>query len=489
VRTTDQVAEHYAGAKAGFRLLRCEDAALPMYWLTLDALVQERKRIPALEEYVLRSIAAGMDTVPSIAGMLGVEEPLVERAVSLLWEYDYLDYPSFGQFGRSLQLTRQGRENLDELTLQSPQRREVWIAWDRILWRPLMMRRAVLMPPREVKEAEVLEIKPARQKRPDVADLDLDTIDKLLKQATGIAGESLDLLSITRVLRAERMFLPAHLLVYQSTDGRECEVGVAIDGRRSEEHDDAIAALGGAAFLAITVDVPARDGIDLTALPANEVERVRSAAVPLAEVERIRTETANARWRLAALDIQDSADEDGPRSLNAGAIEAEVEERRLALEALPVREIDTFEHAILFDQYRQTTRHRLLIVAPWISGKVVTKRFLDDLRRLARKGVTIRIGYGIDDERAADERDRLAERELLRLAKEPNDVVVARLGDTHAKVLISDDTVIVGSFNWLSFKGDQRRLYRQERGMLVQIKETVDASYEEHRARIEAAAT
>ena len=46
MRTADQVAEHYAEAKAGFRLLRCEDAALPMYWLTLDALVQERKRIP-----------------------------------------------------------------------------------------------------------------------------------------------------------------------------------------------------------------------------------------------------------------------------------------------------------------------------------------------------------------------------------------------------------------------------------------------------------
>lgn len=489
MRTADQVAEQYAAAKPGFRLLRCEDAALPMYWLTLDALVQERKRLPALEEYVLRAIAAGMDTVPSIGGMLGVEPALVERAVSLLWEYDYLDYPSLGALGRSLRLTKQGRESLEELTLQYPQRREVWIAWDRVLWQPLILRRAVLLPPRELKEAELLEVKSGKQKRPDAGDLNLDTIDKLLKQATGAAGENLDLLAINRVVRAERMFLPAHLLVYQSKDGKECEVGVAVDGRRSGQHDDALAALGGAAFLGISVDAPAADEIDLTALPASEVERIKSAAVPLVEVERIRTQTLNARRRLEELEAEASAS-DEPSSIRAvDAIEGEVQEQRASIDALPVREIDTFEHAILFDQFRKTTRQRLLIVAPWISGKVVTKSLIDDLRRLARKGVAIHIGYGIDDERAADERDRTAERELLRLSNDLRDVVVARLGDTHAKVLISDDTVIVGSFNWLSFKGDQRRMYRQERGMLVQIKGTVDASYEEHRARIEGAAS
>lgn len=41
---------------------------------------------------------------------------------------------------------------------------------------------------------------------------------------------------------------------------------------------------------------------------------------------------------------------------------------------------------------------------------------------------------------------------------------VVKLGDTHAKVLISDSSwAIVTSFNWLSFKGSRKLEFRDER--------------------------
>lgn len=488
--TSEEVAERYAAAKPGLRLLSCDDAALPMYWLTLDALVQERKPIPALEEYVLRTIGAGLDTVANISGVLGVEEPLVERAITSLWARDYVDYPAVQGRGRSLQLTDAGRRALEELVLEKPQRRELWIAWDRILWAPLVLRRAALMPPREVRDLEVVEIRPAKQKRPDTTDLNLDALDKLFKEAAAgaHARDSVDVLGVSRVIRAERMFLPVHLLVYQSVEGRECEVGIAVDGRWSERHDAAIAALGGVEFLGLALEAPAGESVDLSGLPLGEVERVRSVAVPLAEVERIRTRTANVLREAEALAFEEPADSAPKEVVPAKATEDQLGRERDALESLPVREIDTFEHAILFEQFRKTVRRRLLIVSPWVSASVVTKQFLNDLRRLARKDVSIRIGFGIDDKRLTTERDRAAERELLQLSKESANIVVKRLGDTHAKVLVADDNLIVGSFNWLSFRGDQGRAYRQERGILVKMKPTVDASYEEHRLRIEAAA-
>ena len=52
-----------------------------------------------------------------------------------------------------------------------------------------------------------------------------------------------------------------------------------------------------------------------------------------------------------------------------------------------------------------------------------------------------------------------------------------RLGDTHAKVLIKDtDWFVTTSFNWLSFKGDPRRTFREEWGTQVGIRSIV-ASY------------
>ena len=70
-----------------------------------------------------------------------------------LWEHDLVDYPSMGQHGRSLRLTVEGVASLEELTLQGPERREIWIAFDRILWEPVLLRRALLMPPRELKSS------------------------------------------------------------------------------------------------------------------------------------------------------------------------------------------------------------------------------------------------------------------------------------------------------------------------------------------------
>lgn len=485
----EDTAERYCSARPGFRLLSCEDAALPYFWLTLDAVVQEKKRLPPLHEYVLKTIHAGMDSVPATAGLLGVEPHLVERTVVDLWEHDLVDYPSMGQHGRSLRLTVEGVASLEELTLQGPERREIWIAFDRILWEPVLLRRALLMPPRELKDLDLVEIKPRRPARPDLVDLDVAAIDKQLKQIRRATGEQVDVLAIHRVLRAERMFLPCHLLVYQAKDGKEAEAGIAIDGRPSDAHDDALAGLGGVTHLGITIAPPASEAeADVDAgLPGPELQRIKTVAVPLEEIERIRTRTSHALRELDELERNVAIDDEAVAESDLDRAAVVVEAERASIDSIEVREIDTFEHALLFAEARRKSRRRLLVISPWISGKVVNKAFLDELQRLARKSVVIRIGYGIDDERASDGRDRWAEDQLHRLARDHENVIVARLGDTHAKVLVWDDSVIVGSFNWLSFRGDQNRTYRQERGMLVRVQSTADASWAEHCERIEQA--
>ena len=51
-----------------------------------------------------------------------------------------------------------------------------------------------------------------------------------------------------------------------------------------------------------------------------------------------------------------------------------------------------------------------------------------------------------------------------------------RLGDTHAKILIKDDDwLVITSFNWLSFRGDPKRTFREEWGTRVAIPDQVAA--------------
>lgn len=63
---------------------------------------------------------------------------------------------------------------------------------------------------------------------------------------------------------------------------------------------------------------------------------------------------------------------------------------------------------------------------------------------------------------------------------------VVKLGDTHAKVLISDSSwAIVTSFNWLSFKGSRKLEFRDERGMYVGLPDKVDELFNEYSIRFQ----
>jgi hypothetical protein len=71
-------------------------------------------------------------------------------------------------------------------------------------------------------------------------------------------------------------------------------------------------------------------------------------------------------------------------------------------------------------------------------------------RNLLRNGVDVYFGYGFGETETQDDSD--AVKALTRLAEEHPNFVFRRFGDTHAKVLICDDSyAIVTSFNWLSF--------------------------------------
>ena len=114
---------------------------------------------------------------------------------------------------------------------------------------------------------------------------------------------------------------------------------------------------------------------------------------------------------------------------------------------------------------------------------MVNTDFLAKLERRLRAGaeVTIAHGYG-DDDRGSDEQ---ALKRLGNLASRFPRFSFVRVKNTHAKILIYDETWISTSFNWLSFRGDSDRTYRMEEGTLVNIPARVDKEYERYRTLIE----
>ena len=91
------------------------------------------------------------------------------------------------------------------------------------------------------------------------------------------------------------------------------------------------------------------------------------------------------------------------------------------------------------------------------------------------------IGFGIGEDDAAEKPwDADARRKLENLSKEVSRLEVRRLGDTHAKVLVKDsEFFVITSFNWLSFRGDPTKPFREEWGTIVRDQKLVDEFYAE----------
>jgi len=96
--------------------------------------------------------------------------------------------------------------------------------------------------------------------------------------------------------------------------------------------------------------------------------------------------------------------------------------------------------------------------------------------------MSVFIGYGINKQPTAnlDPQHQAARDQLSHLAGKYSSFRFKRLGDTHAKILIKDnDFTVVSSFNWLSFKGDPNRTFRDEQGLKVQDKNFIEKKFAE----------
>ncbi|MFN7179814.1 phospholipase D-like domain-containing protein [Hyphomonas sp.] len=110
---------------------------------------------------------------------------------------------------------------------------------------------------------------------------------------------------------------------------------------------------------------------------------------------------------------------------------------------------------------------RLIIMSGWLSKHVMDDAFLKLVSKKLQQGVTIYIGYGAQDAQGYHKYFEGTKQVLdsLRtlLKKYPDQLFVANFA-THEKLLVVDDqTVVIGSANWLS----NRQYKNSERSVII----------------------
>lgn len=128
------------------------------------------------------------------------------------------------------------------------------------------------------------------------------------------------------------------------------------------------------------------------------------------------------------------------------------------------------------DRIINNARTEIDIISPWMTESVVDQVFLDRLNRAIKRGVTVKILYGIGDlsgsggYNSGNDRDTRSKEtaEAIRRYIGNTDKLHMKRGNEHSKLIICDDEYyIITSFNPLSFRGDYNK--KDRRGEIGEI--------------------
>lgn len=437
----------------GYRVVSYREVALPVFRISCVLTFQEATPLGAIEEFTLRAVSRGIDTVSSLEAFLGLPAKIVVGQLGRLSFEGAITQSSVDPI--TYNLTAEGSKRIAAASSFSIVRQRIPLYFDGITRRLVPAEAGELWTGKSLEELGVTQVAPVPRQSPREGDIDLMEVNRIASLVAKVDTLPRRAVRLDAVVgKPALMFKRALALAYKSTDGRRVVLGFAIDGRQSIEHEIEYARNGGVE----------RSPIFSTLLDADK--RRKDIQVAQRELKR-------------DISVDAGGKSSGERkTLSLGGKVAVVAPSH-------VRMLSVYDHPPLLRDAFASAVDRVLIVSPWIRANVVTEAFVRRLAECLDRGVRVSIGYGIGREDAGErEPDRRARESLEALSRSFENFLLVRKGNTHAKVLLVDSKYFVTtSFNWLSFSGDPRKPMREEEGTLIEDPSAVDAYYEKLVAR------
>lgn len=430
-------ARRWAHALPGHTLLSAEATYIPTALLTVDVLAEVVEEIDAARKYALAALLHGVTTVADLELFLGLDEGDTIRTVAGLMTDEFVTYAPGPSGTRALAFTPLGRSAAVDARIRRPISSTVTVSFDRVTRTVTPWPRTTLTRAKYAKERSVFMIPHSGLPPVDLAELTVQTLSAAMSDR---GRSAFNLLGVTGVTEDTRHYKDAVLLVYREEGTNAVRLGLEIDGQWSEAHLAPLENLNVTGKLNITADAEvAYDGADDFGPRLNREE---------------------------VLALQTAAQDEGAPTDTAETL----------LDRISIRWLSMADHPGLLEDAMTAPKRRLLIISPWINSHVVDNAFLARLHQVAKQAsVTIFWGFG-DNEKTS----KAALERLHNLAADAPCMAVVRVDDTHAKVLVSDGYYVKTSFNWLSFRGDPTRKFRQEEGDLVTDSALAAAAYDRY---------
>ena len=498
--TIDELAQVYANRVPNAILAKYFWIAIPQYRIQSNLTMLKPKKITVLQEYILRFIAVGVNSVKDISTYMGMNPSSVNLAIAKM-AHDNLIIVDI--HNATAQLTPAGTAAIDELNTVVPETIESDLLMDGLTGE-VKIASKVGISPKHIKQlglSAVVPVIPA----PKLADLSYEAVSKAIEkykkiqssQAERFEGELQD---VSEIISVSAEYDKAAVLVYINRDGDLAELqvfgGNSLANKRTEYetaltkmYKDGIQIFNLDAKSDVDVLIPAEDS-EANVVHSDLIsQELLNQAKDNSSVAAVEAQSSLIAFKSELTDIDDRAaqyvgiqvDKNETEALTQRKIELKREIQRLEDELAQqkaIRILSTYEHRPLLIDSLKTAKNSIVIISPWIKVQSIDAEIIELINGAVDRGVHITIVYGIGKKEDSDKCvvDKLTD--IQKRSKKRLTLIAAN--NTHEKVLIKDDEyIIITSFNWMSFRGNSEWGFRRETGVYLESKEVIASMKED----------
>lgn len=480
----------------GYKAATCIQLGFPVYKMDASVALAFKKRIPTVDEMILRLVELNIDHSTDMSSFLGVDHSLIEDHASRLSDMEQIRRMNgIDGKGPRYELMEAGKSLVKQLEFIQ-QQTETWTIYIDGFSRKIcglnrggVAARTIVAKTCKDRGIEMLD--PVDSDFPKAHEIDIAQLEKQINSSgrgrRSNSGIAKNVQCITELMNYQTRFIPFYVVVYEPDVAGEPIFKSISKPQSIEGLDDFLNQKWWPAYKMIfqSNSIPAAHEVDIVASISGsavpETRHLLEAETRVRDIEVLlaKKETESPTDVLRRAEIEDLKKElSAAKLIAATALEAQQRaEAEAASLKLNGKVVEWNEHSGFLADALDNARKRLLIVSPWMKRRVVDDHFFYRVKRLLGNGVIVRVLYGMPTEGRKDPQtsDPAAIDDLLDLYKE-GDMKIADLScldGTHEKILIKDDDFFIAtSHNWLSYDG--KKSQRREKGVLVTDKKTID---------------
>ncbi|NRT78228.1 hypothetical protein [Clostridium beijerinckii] len=474
----EELARKNANAIPNSDIVKYYEAAIPQYCMELVLTMQKEKELSILQEFILKFVTESVNSIENICTFLGINRTAVYTAVA---EMQATELVIVDVFNSKIKITEKGRIALKDATLIVPEEIEYKVFMDALLG-DIYLDTKKKYQKKEIREFDLVPIA-THIDIPDVTDLSFEDVKSAInrfRKNTFYEKDKLEgnLISIPEMEKVYVEYNKVSVLVYMNRKTQDIELRVYEKQTRRQEYENILLQMYNNNTHIFEFD--RKSSIDedenyslLNYLPEEIIHGAKDFTRKSSEIEK---EISQLQTQLTA--VKELSEEDELESDKESAtqqirfLEQKIEEMENERKSAD-RILNTYDHRPLLIKALKEAMDIIVIISPWIKSSGLNGEILYLIEQAVKRKTRVVIGYGISEKEDSD-RGIIEKLNKVKSKKFGGSLELIALNNTHEKVLIMDNKfMVITSFNWLSFKGDPKRGFRQETGYYTESKECI----------------